>query len=391
MTSSQTSASVDRYRVVIPTAFYVPAFLGGGPIQTLKALIEESPENFDTKVICANHDLGETAPLVERPNEWHTVGRADVRYVQDGMRPLVDAFRATSDADVVYLNSLFNPTFSLLPLALRSLGWWKDADVLVAPRGELYPGALAQKPRKKQLFLRAFKALGLPKKVVWHASTEDEAQQIRALFGADSRIAVRENETSLPRAATQRQAREQGPLRLVFASRLHPKKGLDILLTALAEVTEPVEVRIVGAFADDEYEQICDALVRELPENVSVRFCGGLPREEVLAEMRHADMMAFPTTGENFGHVIAEALSESCPVMCSENTPWTETLTAGGGVAVAPNSPEAWTAELNGYAARGAQAWADATDAAGVAYDAWRNAPKGRHVFELVRQQSVRI
>lgn len=66
MTSKLTSetATRQRYKVVIPTDFYVPAFLGGGPIQTLKALIEESPAHFDTRVICANHDLGESEPLL---------------------------------------------------------------------------------------------------------------------------------------------------------------------------------------------------------------------------------------------------------------------------------------------------------------------------------------
>lgn len=391
MNSSECTSSRDdhRYRVVIPTAFYMPAYLGGGPIQTLKALIEESPEGFDTKVICSNSDLGKTEPLVDRPNQWHRVGRAQVKYVQGGVKSLLDVFRSTSDVDIIYLNSLFNPLYSLLPLALHTFGWWKGSEVLVAPRGELYPGALKQKGRKKQIFLQVFKMLRIPKKVIWHASTEDEADQIRMVFGPNSRVAVRENETSLPREASQRTERPAGPLRVIFASRLHRKKGLDILLEALAGVAEPVEVQIVGAFADDEYERCCHALVQELPDNISVHFCGGLPREQVLAKMQHADLMAFPTIGENFGHVIAEALSESCPVMCSEHTPWTETLTSGGGVAVSPNTAQAWTTALNDYASRGSMSWSATAHAAGRAYNAWRNAPKGQHVFELVKQQKT--
>lgn len=380
-----TTTTDDRITVLIPTDFYVPAFLGGGPIQTLKALIEESPPQYDTWVVCTNHDLGESAPLVEQPNEWLPVDRANVRYVQGGLRSLLGAFRAAADVDVIYLNSLFSPRYSLLPLILRSLGRWRGADVLIAPRGELYPGALAQKPRKKRVFLRVFRALGLHVRTMWHASTEDEARQIRSLFGEQTRVLVRENETSLPRKARTRAPRSAGPLRAVFASRLHPKKGLHILLAALAEVTEPVQLQVVGAFADGEYEEHCRSLARDLPAHVSVDFAGAAARDVVLERMHDADLMTFPTTGENFGHVIAEALSESCPVMCSDHTPWSAALSSGGGGVVSPNTPEAWAAAIDEFSAAGADAWEAAAVRAGESYRTWRNEPKGRHIFELVR------
>lgn len=379
----------DRYKVVIPTDFYVPAYLGGGPIQTLKAMIEESPANIETRVICANHDLGETSPLVDRPNQWLEVGRAKVCYVQGGLKQLLDAFRLASDADVVYLNSLFSPRYSVLPLMLRRLGRWRNAEVLIAPRGELYPGALALKPRKKQLFLRLFRGLGLHNKVMWHASTEDEAQQIRSLFGERSRVLVRENETSLPKTAHQRSSREEGPLRAIFASRLAPKKGLHILLEGLVDVSAPVHLQVVGAFADGEYEERCRSIVRTLPSHITVDFIGGATRDVVLQQMFQADLMTFPTTGENFGHVIAEALSESCPVMCSDHTPWSETLASGGGAVVSPNTPEAWSRVLNSYAGAGPAAWQEAAEQAGESYRAWRNEPKGQHVFELAWNETV--
>lgn len=387
--STPVTTSKDRYKVVIPTDFYVPAYLGGGPIQTLKAMIEESPSNFETRVICTNHDLGETMPLVDRPNQWLWVGRAKVRYVQGGMKSLLGAFRSASDADVVYLNSLFSPQYSVLPLMLRRLGRWRNAEMLIAPRGELYPGALALKPRKKQLFLRLFRGLGLHNKVMWHASTEDEAKQIRSLFGERSRVLVRENETSLPKAAHQRSPREKGPLRAVFASRLAPKKGLHILLEGLADVSAPVQLQVVGAFADGEYEERCRSIVRTLPDHIAVNFIGGATREVVLQQMFQADLMTFPTTGENFGHVIAEALSESCPVMCSDHTPWSDVLASGGGSVVSLNTPEAWGTAINDFAAAGPGAWQDSSETASESYVTWRNGAKGQHVFELVWNQSV--
>lgn len=44
-----------------------------------------------------------------------------------------------------------------------------------------------------------------------------------------------------------------------------------------------------------------------------------------------ATAFLFPTLGENFGHVIAEALSVGCPVFVTANTPWTELIQRGAG------------------------------------------------------------
>lgn len=373
-----------RDKVLVTTGFYFPAFRGGGPIQTLRALVAAAPAEYDVDVICANHDLGETAPLVERPNEWLSMGRARVRYVDGGLRSLYAAYRSAPDVSIVYLNSLFNPRYSILPILLKRLGLWKDATILLAPRGELSPGALALKPKKKQVFLQAFKTLGFARRVLWHASTAEEANHVRAVVGEDSEIVVRENETSLPLEARVRRHRVDGEPRLLFASRLVPKKGLLTLLDAMSALTAPVHLDVVGAFEDAGYESLCRAACARHPANVSITFHGAMPRDDVLLRMREADLMVFPTAGENFGHVIAEALSESCPVMCSAHTPWTERLSSGGGSVVLSDTPEAWAKALNNYLSDGPAAWQEAFNRAGQSFDKWRNADKGRHVFELV-------
>lgn len=376
-------------RVLVATEFYDPAFRGGGPIQTLKALIAAAPAEFYVNVICANHDLGDTAPLVDRPNEWLPMDRSRVCYVVPGLRSLVTAYRSAADVDIVYLNSLFNPRYSILPIILNRFGLWRNATILLAPRGELSPGALALKQNKKRVFLRTFKTFGISRRILWHASTEEEANHVLSVFGKGCQIVVRENETSLPLRACSRPQRVDGEARVLFASRLVPKKGLHTLLDAFADVTAPVRLDIVGSFEDSAYESRCRTAAERLPSSVSVTFHGALPRDHVLLRMREADIMAFPTAGENFGHVIAEALSESCPVMCSTHTPWTERLSSGGGSVVLSNTPKAWASALNDYLASGPAAWGDASQRAGQSFDKWRSADKGRHVFELSRQHAL--
>lgn len=337
---------------------------------------------FNTKVICANHDLGKSDPLTEYPNQWTKVESAEVYYVEGGLRARLKAFSQSNNADFIYLNSLFSPHYSLLPLALKKLGFWRSGTLLIAPRGELSPGALALKAPKKKLFLRMFNLLRLQRHVLWHASSQLEADHITKQFG-EVTVLVRENETSLPTRAHSRQTRKSGPPRLLFVSRLDEKKGLHTLLEALQGITDPFELNIVGAFEDTEYKSHCLGLVKKLSDESIVTFSGALERSDVLQAMQSADFMVFPTAGENFGHVIAEALSQSCPVICSVHTPWTSSLNNGGGATVHPNSPEAWREAIEKFISTSGPEFQNAATSAGQAYNQWRNEDKGRHIFEL--------
>lgn len=373
-------------RVLIATSYYEPAHLGGGPIQTLKALIQAAPERFEIQVICLNRDFGETRPLVDQPNSWISRGKIKVQYVDLGFRNLFLAFKSARDVDILYLNSLFSSRFSIFPMLLWRLGFRTSATVLVAPRGELDPGALALKTGKKRIFLRLFKFLRFPQNFIWHASSQIEANNIRASLGQNVKVVIRENETSLPSQAASRTSRDPGPLRLIFASRLHEKKGLHILLNALQRINETIELTVVGAFEDTSYERKCYQLVKQLPDHVRVTFRGPLPRESVLKEFKKADLFAFPTAAENFGHVIAEALSQSCPVMCSPTTPWSKILKDGGGIVVNNTKSEDWKNALEIFLEGGEENWEDSALRAERSFNSWQKEVKGDHVFDLVRK-----
>ena len=102
---------------------------------------------------------------------------------------------------VVYLNGFFNAKYSIFPHMLARLGFWGRIHVLLAPRGEFSPGALEIKASKKLLFIRLFKLSGAPTRTIWHASTVEEVDNIRAVMGDRSTVLIRENETSLPARA----------------------------------------------------------------------------------------------------------------------------------------------------------------------------------------------
>jgi glycosyltransferase involved in cell wall biosynthesis len=59
-----------------------------------------------------------------------------------------------------------------------------------------------------------------------------------------------------------------------------------------------------------------------LPNNVRVNYIGIVRPHEVLATFSKYDLFFFPTSGENYGHVIAESLMAGTPVLISNKTPW---------------------------------------------------------------------
>jgi phosphosulfolactate synthase (CoM biosynthesis protein A) len=54
----------------------------------------------------------------------------------------------------------------------------------------LHPGALSQKRLKKKIFLGIMQLLNWQKKVLWHATDEQELQYIRSKFGEEINISV---------------------------------------------------------------------------------------------------------------------------------------------------------------------------------------------------------
>ena len=365
---------------------FPPFFLGGGPARTLVALVREAPIRFRMDVLTPDRDHGGESRLNVPSNSWTQTERAHIYYVSANKWGRLARGYVTvrqRRPDILYFNSFFNLRMSIIPQILAKLWFWGTVRILLAPRGEFDEGALALRPRKKRIYLRVYKLLRLHKLVTWHASAEPEAQAIHRLWGGGAKVLVREDETSLPLQASDPSV-HFGRLKAVFLGRISRKKGLLVVLQALEETNAELEIDIYGPDEDQVYVRECQQAARRLPPNVVVRFRGPIQAEMVRDSLQEYDVMLMPTFGENFGHVIAEALSVSCPVMCSSTTPWTQHLRAGGGVVVDEGTnPRQWRKAIENYAALAPGERKALRLAAGAIYNTWRSSPKGPHVFSL--------
>jgi glycosyltransferase involved in cell wall biosynthesis len=313
-------------------ACYLPGFRAGGPIRTIVNMVENLGDEFDFRIITSDRDLGEARPYTNvKVDEFNDVGKAKVFYASPKMMSLGNLKKLLKDIphDVMYLNSFFSPRFTIRPLLLRLLGVLPDKPVIVAPRGEFSEGALKLKSPKKRAYIAFSKTMGLYKNVIWQASSEYEERDIRKWFGGSAVVHIAPNLTPAAATANQklyqnRRQKEKGFLKIIFLSRISPKKNLDGALRILEKVKGCVEMNIYGPVTDEAYWAKCREIIDRMPNNVKVTYKGSVPHEEVPKVMAEHDLFFFPTHGENFGHVIHEALSVGTPVLISDQTPWRE-------------------------------------------------------------------
>lgn len=335
--------------------YYLPGFKGGGPIRTVANMRQLLISDVDLAIFTRDRDLGSDAGYESVwLNCWNDTKYGTIYYASPknfsgaGLEQAI----AGQQFDLIYLNSFFSWRASIqVYLNLRKS--FPNTPILLAPRGEFSPGALATKPIKKSIFILLSRTLGLYKDVFWHASTAAERDDILEKFPeAAERIFIAEDPVYAgPDLSNNHRPRpsEPGQLRLAFISRISTMKNLDGLLRILAMTKCRVDLDIFGPIEDRDYWLTCKRLIKNLPDNVTASHKGELLPELVTPTFSGYDLFAFPTLGENFGHVIFEALRAGTPVLTSDRTPWKADVT--GALSVIPISETAAWADFLSAAA----------------------------------------
>ena len=273
-------------------------------------------------MVTGNRDLDEEQPLDVQADQWSMVetGTAtiQVRYTSGIDKNQWKDILDEAKPEVIHLNSLFSKGFTLLPL--RVLRQRPNVRVVMAPRGMLGEAALSIKPLKKRMFLALARGMGWMDRVRWHASSEQEATEVRQAF-PHAQTAVAQN---LPSPAPSEIAsRPDDRWNIAVIGRIHRVKNLHFGLQAVlgAQASRPVTVNFIGPVEDADYQIELEHLATK-NSAVEVVFHGGMPPSELGPHFQAAHYLLSSTTQENFGHSIVEAWAHGCPVLISDRTPW---------------------------------------------------------------------
>lgn len=236
-----------------------------------------------------------------------------------GVSPEMRTALLASDADVFHTHGLW-----MMPNVYPAVASHRvHRPLVISPRGMLGPEAL----RFSSVAKRAVWALGQG----WaargarclHATSEQEYNDIRA-FGLNAPIAVIPNgiDLSEPIASTAHLGPRTKPF-VLSLGRIHPKKGIDRLIAAWRQLESDFPhwtLRIIGP-SEKGYAEALRRQTAALGLS-RVSFEDSFFGESKRRLYREAELFVLPTLNENFGIVVAEALANETPVICTKGAPW---------------------------------------------------------------------
>ncbi len=346
--------------VLVLIAHYLPGYRSGGPLRSVANIVAHLSGEYEFKIITADRDIGDAVPYDEVPiNSWTDLSGVSVFYCSPREMSLMRLARLINSTphDILYLNSFFSKTVSVIPILAHRFGLLCEKPIVLAPRGEFSSGALALKRHKKTMYIKFSKALGLHRKVYWQASSEFEKEDIQRAMGADQdRIWIASDLPASISASVQSSFKNEGnALKIVFLSRISAKKNLGYALERLSKLDIQVVFNIYGPAEDATYWRDCEAQISTLPPNIQVLYHGTVLPEDVPSIMASHDLFFLPTRGENYGHVIAEALSVGTPVLISDATPWRDLAKQGLGADLPLHDPSGFNMYIEQLHSAGAE------------------------------------
>ncbi len=335
--------------IMVPMQYYKPGYRAGGSIRTVSNFIEHFHVDYQFKIITSNVDLGEsTAYSSITPNVWLERDGCGIYYAarKSQFFSMVKQLRV-SDYHLLYLNSVFSPLYSILPLLLMKAGLVAYCPVIIAPRGECSREALSMKRWKKSLFIAFARRIGLFKHVIWQASSVYERDEISRCMGGGASVTVAHD---LPPMGSEEPSlsisKEMGRIKIVFISRIVIMKNLHYALECLSELQGAVQFDIYGPVEDMKYWRGCQSLIEKMPPNIAITYKGAIPNSEVPSVLAKYHLFFLPTLGEGYGHAIQEAFLSGCPVLISDRTPWRNLQEYGVGWSLPLEDQEAFKKAL---------------------------------------------
>lgn len=231
--------------------------------------------------------------------------------------------------DILHLHSLWDPFLHKAARIARKY----NIPYIMTPRGTLEPWCLEQKKLKKKLALLLYQKKDLQKAICEQATSIMEAINIRNL-GIKPPIAIIPNGIIFSGYECRDDSfKNKVKKQIVFISRIHKKKGIEILI----EAWKTIHIKycdwkiIIAGNGDPNYIKLLQKLICNLNLQNTISIIPPVYGEDKKNLYQTSSIFILPTYSENFGMVIAEAMSCGVPVITTNGTPWQELNSLGLG------------------------------------------------------------
>ncbi len=337
----------------------------GGPVSSVSALCEALAETgASVTVFTIAYD--ERLPRIEELNG------VTVHYFKGDLgKPCQVSFalwkalkKQSRFFDVVHIHTWWNVLIFQSLLILKKQG----VPAIISVRGMLSDYSFRhRKTFIKRIFQQTI-GVQLLKHVGLQATSEAEAEEMSRRSKR-----LKEEVDIIPNLLSMTQAqRFEGPesgFVLGLLSRLHHKKGIDLLLEAVAQVPEVTKL-VFGGTGDAEYEEWMRGDIRRLGLENRVEFAGWISDRDKPDFFAQIHVFILPSYNENFANVVAEAWSMAKPAIVSKGVGLQEFL---------DKYDAGWSCDptIESVARAIRMAW----------QERWKWAAKGEAALQLVRQQ----
>jgi glycosyltransferase involved in cell wall biosynthesis len=263
-------------------------------------------------------------------------------WAPDGSAPKVDA-PADASGGALALQGTLSEALSVFgaPDLFHDSGlWWRhnravastarriSRPVVVSTRGMLEPAALHHRAWRKRIAWHAYQRRHLERAAAIHVTGELEGENIRAL-GLGTKIVRIPNGVSVPERCPFRAP--SNSKRMTFLGRLHPIKGLPLLIEAWGRIRPTDWILEVAGPDEGGHRRALEDQVTALALQGAVTFTGPADDSGKRALLARTTVLALPSYSESFGVVVGEALGDGIPVIATHGTPWAALETTGSG------------------------------------------------------------
>ena len=289
---------------------------GGVPRSTLALARHLAGRQLDVALVQIEADGGgRQAAWVETWNSLRVHTAHGSRYGLHDPGRLLDALHGGSRIDLVHDHGIW------LPMHHGIAAWCRQTGVprMVSVRGMLNPWARGHHAARKRLAWLAFQRGDLTTADVLHATSAAELSAIRAA-GMRQPVVLLPNGIEPP--AEMPPPPSDGLRTALFLSRLHPSKGIDLLLQAWRDAAPPGWRLLIAGAGAAAFVRSIESTIANLGLRDTVVLCGPADDATKWRLYAQAELFLLPTRSENFGLVVAEALAAGVPVITTHAAPW---------------------------------------------------------------------
>jgi glycosyltransferase involved in cell wall biosynthesis len=238
-------------------------------------------------------------------------------------------------AHVVHLSAVYSfptlPTLWISHLLNKPVVW--------SPRGALQQWKASSNSGLKKIWVRLCDIVWDPNLCCLHYTSKAEKLESQKILGHLCSDVI-PNGVDIPDIVCNKSAVYDRVLKLMFIGRIHKKKGLENLITAVAALTHVDCTLDIYGTGEESYQNSLKNLCLRLGVENLVRFRGHVDGEQKTKAYLSAHTCIVPSHSENFGNVVAEALACGIPVIAGKGTPWSMLEQQGCGIWT-PNDPGA--------------------------------------------------